>query len=68
VDAGTTRSTSRRPTACLWRLLAGNKKVFILPLVIPAPAPLTVAYAGHTWGLGRIWARLPFDQKNRWMI
>ena len=27
-----------------------------------------LAYAGHTWGLGRIWARLPFVQKNRWLI
>jgi len=29
---------------------------------------LALTYAGHTWGLGRIWARLPFVQKNRWMI
>ena len=27
-----------------------------------------LAYAGHTWGLGRRWARLPFVQKNRWLI
>jgi thiosulfate dehydrogenase [quinone] large subunit len=27
-----------------------------------------LAYAGHTWGLGRLWARLPFVQKNRWLI
>jgi thiosulfate dehydrogenase [quinone] large subunit len=27
-----------------------------------------LAYAGHTWGLGRMWARLPFVQKNRWLI
>jgi thiosulfate dehydrogenase [quinone] large subunit len=26
------------------------------------------AYAGHTWGFGRLWARLPFVQKNRWLI
>ncbi|MEU5548853.1 MULTISPECIES: DoxX family membrane protein [unclassified Micromonospora] len=29
---------------------------------------LAAAYAGHTWGLGRIWARLPFVQRHRWMI
>ena len=27
-----------------------------------------LAYAGHTWGLGKAWARLPFVQKNRWLI
>ena len=29
---------------------------------------LAAAYAGHTWGLGRLWAHLPFVQKNRWLI
>ena len=29
---------------------------------------LAVTYAGHTWGLGRRWARLPFVQRNRWLI
>ena len=29
---------------------------------------LAAAYAGHTWGLGRLWARLPLVQKNRWLI
>ncbi|MDG4830471.1 DoxX family membrane protein [Solwaraspora sp. WMMD1047] len=29
---------------------------------------LAAAYAGHTWGLGRLWAKLPFVQKNRWLI
>jgi thiosulfate dehydrogenase [quinone] large subunit len=27
-----------------------------------------LAYAGHTWGFGRAWSRLPFVQKNRWLI
>jgi thiosulfate dehydrogenase (quinone) large subunit len=37
---------------------------------IYAVAAVTVAltYAGHTWGLGRWWARLPFVQKHRWLI
>ncbi len=29
---------------------------------------LAAAYAGHTWGLGRRWATLPFVQKHRWLI
>ena len=29
---------------------------------------LAVTFAGHTWGLGRWWARLPFVQRNRWLI
>ncbi|WP_213450384.1 DoxX family membrane protein [Rhizomonospora bruguierae] len=29
---------------------------------------LAAAYAGHTWGLGRRWAKLPFVQKHRWLI
>jgi len=29
---------------------------------------LAVTYAGHTWGLGRLWAKLPFVHRNRWLI
>jgi len=29
---------------------------------------LALTYAGHTWGLGRRWASLPFIQKHRWLI
>ncbi|MFI6763263.1 hypothetical protein ACIBF5_29435 [Micromonospora sp. NPDC050417] len=29
---------------------------------------LAAAYAGHTWGLGRLWARLALVRRNRWMI
>ena len=29
---------------------------------------LALTYAGHTWGLGRRWAQLPFVQKHRWLI
>ena len=29
---------------------------------------LAVTYAGNTWGLGRLWARLPFVQRDRWLI
>ena len=29
---------------------------------------LAVTFAGHVWGLGRRWARLPFVQRNRWLM
>jgi thiosulfate dehydrogenase [quinone] large subunit len=29
---------------------------------------LAFTYAGHSWGLGRRWASLPFVQKHRWLI
>lgn len=29
---------------------------------------LAATYAGTTWGLGRIWARLPFVQRHRWAL
>jgi thiosulfate dehydrogenase [quinone] large subunit len=29
---------------------------------------LAVTLAGNVWGLGRLWARLPFVQRNRWLI
>ncbi|GII57964.1 hypothetical protein Pth03_63530 [Planotetraspora thailandica] len=34
-----------------------------VPLIV-----LAVAYARHTWGPGRLWVRLPFVQRHRWMI
>lgn len=38
---------------------------FIYAVVL---AVLAVTYAGHTWGLGRLWARLPFVQRHRSLI
>jgi thiosulfate dehydrogenase [quinone] large subunit len=29
---------------------------------------LALTYAGHTWGLGRWWAGLPFVRRHRWLI
>jgi thiosulfate dehydrogenase (quinone) large subunit len=29
---------------------------------------LALTYAGHTWGLGKLWAKLPFVQRNRWLL
>jgi thiosulfate dehydrogenase (quinone) large subunit len=29
---------------------------------------LAVTFAGNVWGLGRRWARLPFVQRNRWLL
>jgi thiosulfate dehydrogenase (quinone) large subunit len=25
-------------------------------------------YAGNTWGFGKAWAKLPFVQRNRWLL
>ncbi len=38
--------------------------------VIYAVALVVVAatYAGNTWGLGRVWARLPFVNQHRWTL
>jgi thiosulfate dehydrogenase [quinone] large subunit len=37
----------------------------IYALVLIAVA---LTYAGNTWGLGRLWARLPFVHRNRWLL
>jgi thiosulfate dehydrogenase [quinone] large subunit len=29
---------------------------------------LAAAYAGNTWGLGKLWARLPFVSRHRWTL
>lgn len=29
---------------------------------------MAAASAGNTWGLGRIWARIPFVRRNRWLL
>jgi thiosulfate dehydrogenase [quinone] large subunit len=29
---------------------------------------LAATYAGTTWGLGRMWARVPFVSRHRWLI
>ncbi len=37
--------------------------VYALALIVAA-----LLYAGNTWGLGKLWARLPFVQRNRWLL
>jgi thiosulfate dehydrogenase [quinone] large subunit len=37
--------------------------IYALALIAAA-----VTYAGNTWGLGRLWAKLPFVQRNRWLL
>ncbi len=37
----------------------------VYPLELIAVA---VTYAGNTWGLGRLWAKLPIVQRNRWLL
>jgi len=29
---------------------------------------LALTYAGNTWGLGKLWAKLPFVRRNRWLL
>lgn len=29
---------------------------------------LAAVHAGHTWGLGKMWAKLPFVRHNRWLL
>ncbi|GLZ78091.1 membrane protein [Actinorhabdospora filicis] len=37
--------------------------IYAIALVVVA-----AAHAGHTWGLGRLWAALPFVRANPWLI
>jgi thiosulfate dehydrogenase [quinone] large subunit len=37
----------------------------VYALVLIAAA---LTYAGNTWGLGKLWARLPFVQRNHWLL
>jgi thiosulfate dehydrogenase [quinone] large subunit len=37
--------------------------IYAIALVVAA-----LTYAGHTWGLGRWWASLPFVQRQHWAI
>jgi thiosulfate dehydrogenase [quinone] large subunit len=53
---------------------AGEPTMSVNPIVdyhiIYALALIALAftYAGHTWGLGKLWARLPFVHRYRWLI
>ena len=53
---------------------AGEPSMSVNPIVdyhiIYALALIALAftYAGNTWGLGRLWARLPFVHRHRWLI
>jgi thiosulfate dehydrogenase [quinone] large subunit len=37
----------------------------IYALVLIAAA---LTYAGNTWGFGKLWAKLPFVQRNHWLL
>jgi thiosulfate dehydrogenase [quinone] large subunit len=37
--------------------------VYALVLIVAA-----LLYAGNTWGFGKLWARLPFVQRNHWLL
>ncbi|GAA2634366.1 DoxX family membrane protein [Paractinoplanes durhamensis] len=53
-----------------WPLASGSSNPIVDYHVVYALAAVLFAltYAGQTWGLGKIWAKLPFVQKNRWLI
>ena len=56
--------------AAEWPLASGSSNPIVDYHVIYAIAAIVVAltYAGHTWGFGKLWAKLPLVQKNRWLI
>lgn len=37
--------------------------IYALALIVFA-----LTYAGRTWGFGKLWARLPFVARNRWLL
>jgi thiosulfate dehydrogenase (quinone) large subunit len=37
--------------------------IYALVLIVAA-----LLYAGNTWGFGKLWARLPFVQRNHWLL
>ncbi|GIF20106.1 thiosulfate dehydrogenase [quinone] large subunit [Actinoplanes tereljensis] len=53
-----------------WPLASGSSNPIVDYHVVYALAAIVFAltYAGQTWGLGKIWAKLPIVQKNRWLI
>jgi len=56
--------------AAEWPLATGSSNPITDYHFVYAVAAIVLAltYAGHTWGLGRWWAKLPIVQKNRWLI
>jgi len=53
-----------------WPVAAGSSNPVVDYHVVYALAAILFAltYAGQTWGLGKIWAKLPIVQKQRWLI
>jgi thiosulfate dehydrogenase [quinone] large subunit len=53
-----------------WPLASGSSNPIVDYHVIYALTAIIFAltYAGQTWGLGKMWAKLPVVQKNRWLI
>ncbi|MEV6349707.1 hypothetical protein [Actinoplanes sp. NPDC051851] len=56
--------------AAEWPLTSGSSNPIVDYHVVYAISAILIAltYAGHTWGLGRFWTKLPLVQKNRWLI
>ncbi|BCY07398.1 hypothetical protein [Actinoplanes sp. L3-i22] len=70
VAAGATTAMMAMMWLAEWPLASGSSNPIVDYHVIYALGAVIIAltYAGHTWGLGRLWARLPLIQKNRWLI
>lgn len=53
-----------------WPPAKGSTNPIVDYHVVYAVAAIVFAltYAGHSWGFGRFWAKLPFVQKQRWLI
>ncbi|MEU4238745.1 hypothetical protein [Actinoplanes sp. NPDC026619] len=53
-----------------WPIASGSSNPVVDYHVIYGLAAIVFAltYAGQTWGLGKIWAKLQIVQKNRWLI
>jgi thiosulfate dehydrogenase (quinone) large subunit len=53
-----------------WPVASGSSNPIVDYHVIYALGAVVAAltYAGHTWGFGKVWAKFPFVQKQRWLI
>jgi thiosulfate dehydrogenase (quinone) large subunit len=70
VAAGAGTAIMAMMWAAEWPLASGSSNPIVDYHVVYALAAIVFAltYAGQTWGLGKIWAKLPIVQKNRWLI
>jgi len=70
IAAGAATAMMAMMWAAEWPLATGSSNPITDYHFIYAVTAIVLAltYAGHTWGLGRWWTKLPIVQKNRWLI